>query len=106
MSLYLFIFNDNDVSSLNSLIAASNKFSPSSTCPLGIFHAPTDLFFHLGPPFFPNKTCISLSTIIGITMMTFYLQLCIYNWFTYLFYFILIGINLSIYRCERKEADF
>ena len=50
--------------------------------------------------------CISLSTIIGITMMTFYLQLCIYNWFTYLFYFILIGINLSIYRCERKEADF
>ncbi len=39
---------------------------------------------------------LSWATLIIITPMTFYLQLCLYNWFAYMLYFTMIGFNLAL----------
>lgn len=46
---------------------------------------------------------LSWSTLIVITPMTFYIQLCLYNWFAYIIYFSMIGFNIALSNIDKGE---
>ena len=48
---------------------------------------------------------LSWATTIIILPMTFYVQLCLYNWFAYMMYFTMIGLNIAINRIDAQEKD-
>lgn len=48
---------------------------------------------------------LSLATVIVITPMTFYIQMCLYNWFAYMVYFTMIGLNIAISRLDREKSN-
>lgn len=37
--------------------------------------------------------------------MSFYVQLCLYNWFAYMMYFTMIGLNIAIDQIDGQEKD-
>lgn len=51
-----------------------------------------------------NLRCLSFACTFAIVPMTFYLQLCLFNWFAYFFYFTFIGMNFAIYNIDRNES--
>lgn len=52
-----------------------------------------------------NLRCLSFACTFAIVPMTFYLQLCLFNWFAYFFYFTFIGMNFAIYNIDRNERQ-
>ena len=48
---------------------------------------------------------LSWATTIIILPMTFYVQLCLYNWFAYMMYFTMIGLNITINQIDAQEKD-
>lgn len=52
-----------------------------------------------------NLRCLSFACTFAIVPMSFYLQLCLYNWFAYFFYFAFIGINFAIYNIDKHERQ-
>lgn len=52
-----------------------------------------------------NLRCLSFACTFAIVPMSFYLQLCLYNWFAYFFYFAFIGMNFAIYNIDKHERQ-
>lgn len=50
-----------------------------------------------------NIRILSLASLIVITPMTFYIQLCLYNWFAYMMYFTMIGLNIALINIDHNE---
>ena len=48
---------------------------------------------------------LSWATTIIILPMSFYVQLCLYNWFAYMMYFTMIGLNIAINQIDVQEKD-
>lgn len=48
---------------------------------------------------------LSWATTIIILPMSFYVQLCLYNWFSYMMYFTMIGLNIAINQIDAQEKD-
>lgn len=48
---------------------------------------------------------ISLACVLVIIPMSVFLQLCLFNWFAYMCYYIFIGINLAIANIEFSENE-
>lgn len=48
---------------------------------------------------------LSWATTIIILPMSFYVQLCLYNWFAYMMYFTMIGLNIAINQIDAQEKD-
>lgn len=48
---------------------------------------------------------LSWATTIIILPMSFYVQLCLYNWFAYMMYFTMIGLNIAIDQIDGQEKD-
>ena len=46
---------------------------------------------------------ISWASILVITPMTFYAQLCLYNWFAYIVYFTMIGLNIAVAQMDMRR---
>ncbi len=53
----------------------------------------------------PYLSALSLATTIVIVPMSFYVQLCLYNWFAYIVYFTMIGLNISISLINEQEKN-
>ncbi|WP_055098318.1 hypothetical protein [Gabonia massiliensis] len=51
----------------------------------------------------PYLAALSWATTIIILPMTFYVQLCLYNWFAYMIYFTMIGLNIAINQIDERE---
>lgn len=47
---------------------------------------------------------ISWATLIVITPMSFYIQMCLYNWFAYMVYFSMIGLNIALLNIDRNHS--
>lgn len=48
---------------------------------------------------------LSWATTIIILPMSLYIQLCLYNWFAYMMYFTMIGLNIAISQIDVQEKD-
>lgn len=48
---------------------------------------------------------ISWATTIVILPMSLYMQLCLYNWFAYIAYFTMLGLNLAINQIDYNESS-
>lgn len=48
---------------------------------------------------------ISLACVLAIIPMSIFLQLCLFNWFAYMCYYIFIGINLAVSNIEVLEDE-
>lgn len=50
-------------------------------------------------------SALSWASTITIIPMTFYIQLCLYNWFAYIVYFIMLGLNIALKNLDDNYAD-
>lgn len=48
---------------------------------------------------------LSWATTIIILPMSLYVQLCLYNWFAYMMYFTMIGLNIAINQIDAQEKN-
>lgn len=48
---------------------------------------------------------VSWATTLIIVPMSLYIQLCLYNWFAYMIYFTMLGLNISINFIDEQEKD-
>lgn len=48
-------------------------------------------------------SALSWATTIIIVPMTFYVQLCLYNWFAYIIYFTMLGLNIALKQIDKNE---
>lgn len=48
---------------------------------------------------------ISWATTIVIMPMSLYMQMCLYNWFAYIVYFTMLGLNLAINQIDNNESS-
>lgn len=50
-------------------------------------------------------SALSWASTITIIPMTFYIQLCLYNWFAYIVYFMMLGLNIALRNLDNNYAD-
>ena len=48
---------------------------------------------------------ISWATTIVILPMSLYMQMCLYNWFAYMVYFTMLGLNIAINQIDNNESS-
>lgn len=48
---------------------------------------------------------ISLACLLAITPMSIFLQLCLYNWFSYMCYYIFIGISFAVKNMDTMDYE-
>lgn len=53
----------------------------------------------------PYLSALSWACTIVIIPMSFYIQMCLYNWFAYMVYFTMLGLNISIYQIDRQSEN-
>jgi len=53
----------------------------------------------------PYLSSLSWASTVVIIPMSFYIQMCLYNWFAYIVYFTMLGLNISIYQIDRQSEN-
>ena len=48
---------------------------------------------------------LSWACTIVVIPMSFYIQMCLYNWFAYMVYFTMLGLNISIYQIDKRSEN-